>query len=180
MREGRMPYLIPPMDPEPPADYVAFVAGRLATLPGEAARLIGPAGDPDEIYLQALADVAGRWRRLRLLSWWRRRDAVGEFLSRRLAALAKQWRDEQIYPVDVHVLRPPPLLRFVTAGSVALRKAPLLPDTARPSLRPTAEAAIAWAHAYRRHRLRRLARGLSLAVLLFLTILQLLPTPDGS
>ena len=102
-----MPYLVPPMDPEPPDDYVAFVADNLAAVHSEAARLVDGESHADEVYPEALADVAGRWRRLRLLCRLGRRDATSEFLRRRLSVRAKQWRDDQIYEVDVRVMREP-------------------------------------------------------------------------
>ena len=169
-----MPYLVPPMDPEPPDDYVAFVADNLEVLRGEAARLVGGDTRADEVYPEVLTDVALRWRRLRLLHRLGRRDATSDFLRRRLVERAKRWREEQIYEVDV---RPVPVAAggppagpdsgrpSAAADSVARRLAPLLPATMRVQLRPVAEAAIAWAHAYRRHQLRRLARA-GVAVLL--------------
>ncbi len=193
-----MPYLVPPMDPEPPDDYVAFVADNLAAVHSEAARLVGGESHAGEVYPEALADVAGRWRRLRLLGRLGRRDATSEFLRRRLSVRAKQWRDDQIYEVDVRVLHEPryapalstavaagqqPLSTAGTAGvpaaeSVARRLAPLLPPTVRAQLRPVAEAAIAWGHAYRRHELRRLARvGVSMVLVLaaFVQVLERIP-----
>ncbi len=109
-----MPYVIPPMDPDPPDDYVAFVRANLAVLQTAAARLVGGPENAHEVYPEALVDVAGRWRRLRLLARLGRRDATSQFLQRRLAARAKQWREEQIYEVDVRVVRQPVALR--TAG----------------------------------------------------------------
>jgi hypothetical protein len=171
-----MPYLVPPMDPEPPGDYLAFVADNLAVVRDEAARLVGGDAHADEIYPEVLADVAGRWRRLRLLHRLGRRDATSDFLSRRLATRAKQWREDQIYTVDIRPLRPPTAAQAgLIADTMAQRLAPLLPPTVRLQQRPVAEAAIAWAHAYSRHRLRRLARLGVAIVLMFGTFVQLLP-----
>jgi hypothetical protein len=195
-----MPYLVPPMDPEPPDDYVAFVTDNLAVLHSEAARLVGGESHAGEVYPEALADVAGRWRRLRLLGRLGRSDATSQFLRRRMSVRAKQWRDDQIYEVDVRVMREPgypsaPALRSAgaagggplgTAGgagapaadSVARRLAPLLPPTVRAQQRPVAEAAIAWAHAYRRYELRRVARVVVSTVLAmggFVQVLERIP-----
>ncbi len=205
-----MPYLVPPMDPEPPDDYVSFVADNLAAVHSEAARLVGGESHAGEVYPQALSDVAGRWRRLRLLSRLGRPDATSEFLRRRLSVRAKQWRDEQIYEVDVRVMhepRHPPAPVLSAAGaagprplgatraawpaapgavgaagapadSVPRRLAPLLPPTVRAQLRPVAEAAIAWGHAYRRQEMRRLARlGMSVVLVLggFVQVLERIP-----
>lgn len=96
-----MPRLIPSMEPEAPRDYVDFVVGQIPMVRAEAARLIG--GDPqaDQVYNQALMDVAGRWHQF---TWQRRfshRDNRADFLRRRLRARAEQWREDRIYPVDV-------------------------------------------------------------------------------
>jgi hypothetical protein len=181
-----MPYLVPPMDPEPPPDYVEFVAGRLVTLAAEAARLVGGPAHADEVYPEALSDVAGRWRLLRLLRRLGRRHAIDDYLGRRLTVRAKQWRDEQIYPVDVRPVRAPatrlaavfgPAGGYGPAASLALRKAPLLPATARGHNRPVAEAAIAWSHAYSRYRWRRLARTVVAAALLLGAMYQAVSIP---
>ena len=204
--DGGVPYLVPPMDPEPPPDYVEFVAGCLPVLHDEATRLVGGSEHADEVSTEALTDIAGQWRRLQWRSRLTRRDAPAEVLRRRLAARAKQWRDDQIYEVDVQVgppvqfgsfeparvswsdtppatvnfgstrpvpamaggagadFRPPaPALRTATPRppapqSVARRLAPLVDPTVRPQARPTAEAAIAWVHAYRRHKWHQFAR----------------------
>jgi hypothetical protein len=163
--------VFPEMPPEPPPEYVAFVVRRLGAAQAEAGRLTGGDRYADEVYPAALADVATRWR-------WRRLRPFDEerLLARRLAVHAKRWREEQIYPVEVVAVhtgrRPVP--RFV---SVALRKAGLLPPTARPQQRPAAEAAIAWAAAYRRYVWRRRARIAATVVLVLFAISLLLPTP---
>lgn len=201
-----MPYLVPPMDPEPPPDYVDFVAAHLPVLQHEASRLVGGSEHADEVSTEALADIAGQWRRLQWRSRLTRRDAPAEVLRRRLAARAKHWRDDQIYEVDVEVgfttagspapampfeSRPDrtgrapvavswgpaqpamagagptpggsPALRAATPRppapqSVARRLAPLVDPTVRPQARPVAEAAIAWVHAYQRHKWRQVGR----------------------
>jgi hypothetical protein len=174
-----MPYLVPPMDPDPPGDYVVFVADNLALLHSRAARLTGGPEHAHEVYPEALADVAGRWRRLRLLHRLGRRDATADYLERRLAARAKQWREDQIYEVEVRAVRPQVALRTAAPDSVARRLAPLLPSTVRAHRRPLAEAAISWGHAYHRARIRRLLRGAAVAGLMFLAMLQSLPHLPG-
>jgi hypothetical protein len=171
-----MAHLIPPMDDEPPAEFIAFVAGRLASLRSETARLVGGERFAPEVYTEVLTDLAGHWRRL----CWRSRlghpDAHAEYLDRRLAARTRQWREDQIYPVEVTVLRqdpdPAPAPIPAPAGAaapvqrrtaprvetVARRMAPLLPTTARTDAQVVAEAGIAWVHAYRRYVWRRYAR----------------------
>jgi hypothetical protein len=137
-----MAYLIPPMDDEPPHEYLDFVSVRLGTLRSEASRLVGGDRQATEVYMEVLTDLAGHWRRLCWRSRLSHRDAIAEFLDRRLATRTKQWREEQIYPVEVSVLRPPraPFASPVTsepaghaAGSPAA--APHVPDFYAPAAR---------------------------------------------
>ena len=169
-------YLVPPMDDEPPPEFVSFVAGHLGGLRREADRLVG--GDPAGayLYMDVLVDVAGRWRRLR---WWGRlagRDAASEYLRRRLASRTKQWRDEQIYEVQVRVLRPAAPALVASGGrgpvSAALRKAAVLPGTVRSGALPAAEAGIAWVHAYRKQQWHRAGRLITTGVLLIGSMIQ--------
>ena len=102
-----------------------------------------------------LSDVAGHWRRLRLWAGWRSATWPADFLVRRLTTRAKQWREDQIYEVEVRVPataagRRAPRPRWPGAAT-RLGKAALLPGTERVQQRPRmAEAAIAWEHACRR------------------------------
>ena len=156
-------YLIPPMDDEPPPEYVAFVAAHLADLRRETSRLVGGDPEAEHIYVDVLADVAGHWRRLewqhRLLD---RPDTARDYLRRRLTARTQQWRDEQFHEVDVRVLPQHAMsgaaLYRRDAGSVAYRKAALVPDTVRHGLEAAADAGIAWVHAYRRQQWHRAGR----------------------
>jgi hypothetical protein len=177
---GTMPYVVPPMADEPPGDFVAFVVTHLSDLQREAARLVGGPQYADEIYPMALSDVAGHWRRLRLQARLARRDVSGDFLIRRLATRAKQWRDDQIYEVEVLGLRPPPPPAHTAIPvSYAARKAALLPGTKRVQQRPVAEAAIAWEYAWRRARWRRIGRTVALALLVFIFFLQVVTYPPS-
>jgi hypothetical protein len=178
-------YIVPPMDDEPPRDFVDFVAVHLADAQREAAALVGDPEHADEIYPAAFSDVAVRWRRLRLYRRLRRRlspgsaDPAVEALNRRLAMHGKQWRDEQIYDVDVQVLRLAPVGYAAGPASVALRKAAVLPDTARQQARPVAEAAIAWDHAWRRAQWHRVGRTVATVVLILIALAHAIPTvPD--
>jgi hypothetical protein len=166
-------YLVPPMDDEPPDDFVDFVYVHLGDLQREAARLTGGPQHADEVYPEVLADVAGHWRRLRLRRRLTHRDVPGEFLSRRLAKRAEQWRDEQIYEVEVHFLRAAVYQHH--SESIALRKAALLPGTVRRQVRPMAEASIAWTHAWRRAYWRRIARVAAASALIFIGAVQAVP-----
>jgi hypothetical protein len=125
-----MAYLIPPMDDEPPADYLDFVCGRLATLRSEASRLVGGDRYATEVYMEVLTDLAGHWRRLCWRSRVSHRDAITEFLNRRLATRTRQWREDQIYPVEVSVLRPPDALHGAAFASASSAVAPTSPAPA--------------------------------------------------
>ena len=166
-------YLIPPMNDQPPPDYVAFVALHVADLRQEADRLVGGDTEGGHLYLDALADVAGHWR---WLKWWRRfggRDAAAEYMRRRLATRAKHWRQDQIYEVDVRVLRPMlPVTLGAGAPTLALRKAAVLPGTVRSGVLAVADAGIAWVMAYRRQQWHRVGRLVAVSVLLFGAFIQ--------
>ena len=176
-------YIVPPMDDEPPRDFVDFVAVHLRDAQREAADLVGGPEHADEIYPAAFSDLAIRWRRLRLHRRVRRRlspaagDPAVHALHRRLAVRAKQWREEQIYDVDVQVLRMSPVAHAAGEASVALRKAAVLPETARRQARPLAEASIAWDHAWRQAQWRRIGRTVATVVLILIALAQILPTP---
>ncbi|WP_153040327.1 hypothetical protein [Actinoplanes sp. TFC3] len=157
-----MAYLFPPMNDEPPPDYLAFVAERLPGVHREAMRLAG--GDVQaggSLTMDVLTDVAGHWRRL---DWQRRLHnprAKDDYLRRRLETRTKLWREEQIHPVDVLVQRPPGNNSH-PARSVAQRLASLICAPVRPERTTLADAAIAWVHACRRatwHRYIRVTAG---------------------
>jgi hypothetical protein len=160
-------YLVPPMDDEPPPDYVAFVAGHLNALRRETDRLVGGDLEAGHLYMDVLVDLACHWRRLRWWAWLAHKDAATEYMRRRLSSRTKQWRDEQIYEVDIRVLPPNPYLppRGRTA-TLALRKADVLPDTVRLGMLPTADAGIAWVQAYRKQEWHRVGRWAVTSILL--------------
>jgi len=170
-------YLIPPMDDEVPPAYVEFVVTHLGELRRETGRLVGGDAVADHLYLDVLADVAGHWRRLCWLSRWSGRDAAADYLARRLAARTNEWRDEQLYPVDVRVLPPstvgPP---GAATASLALRKAAVLPGTARSGVVAVADAGIAWVHAYQRQQWRRVGRLVAAGILLVGGMIQFMST----
>jgi hypothetical protein len=106
------------------------------------------------------------------------KDEAADYLRRRLATRAEQWREEQIYPVEVQVLRPPPVHVYArVAASIALRKAAVLPSTERVRSRPLAEAAIAWEHAWQRARWHRIGRTAAGVAFGFLALMYALPQP---
>jgi DNA-directed RNA polymerase specialized sigma24 family protein len=158
-------YLIPPMDDDPPPEFVDAVAAHERELRHEALRLTG--GDPIgyEIYQEALIDLAGHWRRLHLWGRLTQTDAPYLYLRKRLTKRTKAWRDDQVYEVEIRVL-PTQKRRSVQVGgpaaSIAFRKAAVLDGTARAGLLTLADAAVAWCHASRRsehHRIARLVIG---------------------
>lgn len=165
-------YLIPPMDDEPPPGYVDFVAAHLGELRRETDRLVGGDTEAAHLYLDVLVDVAGHWRRLCWLSRWTRHDAIDEYLRRRLSARTKQWREDQIYEVDVRVLQRPALVPVGATASLALRKAAVIPGTARSGVIATADAGIAWVQAYRRQQWHRMVRLIAATILLIGGLLQ--------
>ncbi|GIF71530.1 hypothetical protein [Asanoa siamensis] len=196
--EGAMVDLLPKMPPEAPDGYVTFVDRHLAALRLESARLAGDAWRAEEIYPEVLADVAARWRRLELLARWFGRPAAAEdYLHEVLTNRARRWRAEQIYEVEMVVLRadpageaptpalPPPapfagkptasagLARYRRTGpgrsSVGLRQARFLSPLRHPPA-PIAEAAIAWWHAYVAQRRRKRVAAV-IAVILALAAL---------
>jgi hypothetical protein len=172
-------YVVPPMDEEPPAGFITFVAVHLATLREEAGRLTGGSRHADEIYPQVLSDVALHWRRLSLRRRLTGRDEAADYLRRRLEARTEQWREEQIYPVEVEMLRPPPVHAAVPlSATIAFRKAAVLPSTERVRVRPLAEAAIAWQHAWRQARWRRIGRIVGILAFCFMYLMYSLPQPS--
>jgi hypothetical protein len=175
-------YLIPPMADEPPPAYVSFVTTHLRDLRRETDRLVGGDTEGGHLYMDVLADVAGHWRRLCLLSRLRRRDEASGYLIRRLTTRTKQWREEQIYEIDVLVLHAPMFAAAGPGATMALRKAAVLPGTARAGVVVAlADAEIAWVHAYRRqqwHRLSRLVVGGVVIFTVFIQYISWISTPS--
>lgn len=166
-------YLIAPMDEEPPEAYVRFVSTHLGELRSETSRLVGGDADGAHLYMDVLADVAGHWRRLCLLTRLGRRDALELYLHRRMTTRTRHWRDDQIYEVDIRVLQTP---MFVPAGpvSMALRKAAVLPGTARAGLVALADAEIAWIQAYRKQYWRRIGRTAAAFAIILVVLVQIM------
>ncbi|GAA1895262.1 hypothetical protein [Asanoa iriomotensis] len=101
--------LVPKMEPEAPEGYVSFVDRHLAALRSESARLAGDAWRAEEIYPDVLTSVAARWRWLELLATrFGRPAAADDYLRQVLAERARRWRAEQIYEVEMVVLRADP------------------------------------------------------------------------
>lgn len=171
---------LPRLETEPPPGYVDFVARNLDTVRAEATRMAGDEQAADRLYPDALTDVAMRWGWLELQRRrMRRRGVAEEYLSR---ALARRWQAEVARvereraeepdgaQVDIRVLRPDESVSRWTgvSASAAVRLAPQMAPTVRPTFGPVADAAIAWWHAYETRRRRRwivLAAAMTLLVL---------------
>ncbi|SNT66163.1 hypothetical protein SAMN05421812_13340 [Asanoa hainanensis] len=109
VEEGAVVDLLPKMAPEAPDGYVSFVGRHLTALRLESAQLAGDAWHAEEIYPEALTDVAARWQWLELRAhWFGRPGAADDYLRQVLASRAKRWRAEQIYEVEMVVLRADP------------------------------------------------------------------------
>jgi hypothetical protein len=174
-------YLIPPMNDEPPPDYLRFAAARRTALHHEAFALVGGNSDTgDAIAMDVLTDVAGHWRRLVWRTRLTRRDAVAPYVRRRLETRTRQWREEQLYPVEIlHGPARSTVTRRPTA-SVALRLAPLTPTTVRDPAGTTAEAEIAWQHAYRRALWWRYARVCGGFLLVLFSLIRFMEQASGT
>jgi len=171
-------YVVPPMDEEPPPGFITFVAVHLSTLQAEAVRLTGGSQRADEVYPLVLSDVALHWRRLSLRRRLTGHDEAANYLRRRLEVRTAQWREDQIYPVEVEVLRPPPAhFAAPRSATIALRKAAVLPGTERARVRPLAEAAIAWEDAARRARWHRIGRIAGSVLFAFIFLMYAFPQP---
>lgn len=167
-------YLITPMDEEPPPAYISFVATHLGELRRETSRLVGGDADGAHLYMDVLSDVAAHWRRLCLLVRLGRRDALELYVHRRMTTRTRHWRDDQIYDVDTRVLRAPVFMPAGAAGSLALRKAAVLPGTARGGLVALADAEIAWVQAYRKQYWRRVGRTAVTVLITFVAVVELM------
>ncbi|MFI1992785.1 hypothetical protein [Actinoplanes sp. NPDC020271] len=168
-------WLIPPMDEDPPPEFVEAVAAHEHELRREALRLTG--GDPigHEIYQESLIDLAGHWRRLRLWGRFTHTDAAGIYLRERLIKRTTAWRDDQVYEVEVRVLRTPEKQLVQVGGpaaSLALRKAAVIDGTARAGSPTLADATIAWCHAWRRSQQHHVARVILGGLLLVAAMIQ--------
>ncbi|MEV6846921.1 hypothetical protein [Actinoplanes sp. NPDC051411] len=174
-------YLIAPMEEEPPAAYISFVTTHLGELRRETSRLVGGDAEGAHLYMDVLADLAGHWRRLGLRARLGRSDARELYLHRRMTTRARHWRDDQIYEVDTRVLPAPVFTPAGPAASLALRKAAVLPGTARGGLVALADAEIAWVQAYRRqywHRVGRTAAAIVIVLGTFIQIMSWISTPS--
>jgi hypothetical protein len=168
---------------EAPAGYVAFVSRHLEPLRRDAARAVGDGHDPGRLYAAVLTDVAARWTWLELeRTRFGRPSAADAYLrmsfARRLQRLDARWDVDPagrapVWSTDIHVVSPdrpagctdrgqvgrPSPARSSAATRQAAVMSPPRPDPGADAA-PLAEAAIAWWHAYERHRRRLLIAGM--------------------
>lgn len=171
------------LDAEPPAEYVDFVSRHLAGLRSATLRAVDDAHRAELLYPEVLTDVAMAWRRL---EWARLRghpevasDYLDRCLHRRVYGTLDDGSEAPATEVEVEFVvwdsdssslpgLPPPG-HEQRRQNAAVRIAEHLLPLVDPEPAPTAEAAIAWWHAYEQHRRRRqlLAAIAGLAVILY-------------
>lgn len=176
--------------PEPPPDYVAFVARHLEALRRDAERVTRDKRGADRLYPEVLTAVAARWPWFELLRTRLHRPwAADVFLHHAFERRAQQWFTEQTWSTEIEV-RPvvvwsgearsagwpyppqserrsvPPSAR----SNAALRLAPFVAAGPRIGFSPVAEAAVAWWHAYAAHRRRLNTARLAVGVLVFMAL----------
>jgi len=190
--------LLPRMTPQPPPEYVDFVARHLHQLRRDAVRLAGDEYGAHELYPQALTDVAVRWDWFALLRRWNQPEAADSYLHETLVRRSTRRQAEQESLVEFEVwcsddprsLYPPPGLRRFdyTPDVPEPEPEPTGPVRSSAALRlqtlfglgvevgPIAEAAVAWWYAYLVYRRARfVAIGTAIA-LAMATMLQYLST----
>jgi hypothetical protein len=187
-----MRQLLPPMTPQPPPEYVAFVARHLLELRRDAARLAGDEYGAHELYPRALTDVAIRWEWFALLRRLKRPEAADAYLHETLVRRSTRRQAEQDSLVDIEVwcsddprsLYPPPGRRRLDSTPPDRPEMPAEPPPARTSaalrllptfslgvdVGPVAEAAVAWWYAYVAHRRARIV-GIVMAIVVAMATL---------
>jgi hypothetical protein len=167
------------MADEPPREFVDFVAERLPWLNAEAGRLTGGAEQSTGFAALVLSDVAMHWRRLTLRARVTHADEARAFARKRLGTRTRQWREDQIYQVEVRVLRRQAYQATHFPASYAARKAEVLASTVRTATAPVAEAAIAWSDARHRALIHKVVRTTVIVTAAIAFFLSLIPsTPD--
>lgn len=183
--------LLPALEPEPPSEYVAFVAEHLLPLRDDAAEVVGDKQHADELYPDVLTDVAVRWRWLQLLRGRFGPAVADRYLRRAFDRRSQRWYaaqaagDEpmiefQVWSGD----RPPGYLPALSPGQPDGSADPGRPESrairlaafvlpAPTDVGPEVEAAIAWWHAYESHRRRRLIAAIVLTVIIFMVFWRL-------
>jgi len=163
------------MADEPPREFVDFVADRLPWLNAEADRLTDGAEQSTGFAALVLSDVAMHWRRLTLRARVTHADEARAFAGKRLSMRTKQWREDQIYQVEVRVLRRQAYQAAHFPASYAARKAEVLASTVRTATAPMAEAAIAWSDARHRAQVHKMVRTTIIIIAAIAVFLSLIP-----
>lgn len=175
------PHIFTAMTPEPPREYVAFVARHLRQLRHEAELLSGDEWEAHELYSQALIDIAIRWQWFTLLRRLNRRDAAEAYLHETLVRRSSRRQAEQAEFVEFDVwfsdnrqaAHPPPGRHTPTPSVRVARMLPL--SSFGIEIGPVTEAAVAWWHAYMARRYARLGAAtaaVTLALMMVLPFLQ--------
>ena len=139
------------LTPEPPREYVAFVAQHLRQLRHEAQLLAGDEYEAHALYSQALIDIAIRWQWFALLRRLNRPDAADAYLHETLIRRSTRRQVEQVeqgeqadvvevevwFSDDPDAIYPPPGGRRSDppAGSLAPVAAPTAPTAPIRSIR---------------------------------------------
>jgi hypothetical protein len=182
--------------PQPPRDFVAFVADHLGRLRQEARLLADDEYEAHELYSQALIDIAIRWHWFALLRRLTRHDTADAYLHETLIRRSVRLRAEQAelarqaefvevefdvwFSDDPEATYPPPGRRRPPAAPLPVPQAAptrsggtprMLPmSSLRVEVGPVAEAAVAWWHAYVAHRYARLGAIAGAIVLVMVTV----------
>ncbi|HEX6684971.1 MAG TPA: hypothetical protein VF062_19435 [Candidatus Limnocylindrales bacterium] len=170
------------MTPEPPREYVAFVAKHLRQLRHDAELLAGDEYEAHELYSQALTDIAIRWPWFVVLRRLNRPDAADEYLHETLIRRSARREAEQADFVEVEVevwfsgdpraTHPAPVAA-PTRSSATARTLPMA--SFGIEIGPVTEAAVAWWHArvaYYHARLGATTAAVTLALAIVLPFLQ--------
>jgi hypothetical protein len=165
--------------PQPPREYVAFVARHLHRLRHDAGLLASDELEAHELYSQALTDLAIRWQWFVLLRRLNRPDAAAAYLQETLVRRSARRQAVQADFVEVEVevwfsgdpreadgYRPDPPAP-PRRSRTAARTLPLA--VFGVEIGPVTEASVAWWHAYTAHRNVRLG-AIAAAVLLVLAM----------
>ena len=176
------------LQPEPPVEYIAFVASHLDRLRIEVRRAVGDGLDAEYLYPEVLMDVAVAWDRLEFSRQVLHQATPAEgYLRQSLERRCVRLRDEEdpsavpiavwasadvldshLAPIVLQSHHEPPPVPEPPRENAALRlAAQLLGEPTEPSYNPLVEAMIAWWHGYEVRRRRRLIALAAVAVALF-------------
>jgi len=172
------------LTPEPPREFVAFVAQHLRQLRHDAELLAGDEYEAHALYSQALTDIAIRWQWFALLRRLNRPGAADAYLQETLIRRSARQQAEQAEFVEFEVwfsddrqaaYPPPGQHRPVAAPARSSGTARMLPMSSFGiEVGPVTEAAVAWWHAYVAHRHARLGATTAAITLVLAIVLPFL------